>query len=181
MPDWLKALLDLTIRLVACVGVSWYAWRAGGGWPYGAITLVFSSLVWAVLFAGPIVRGIGRYIWWARKEPYIPWEGRYYEFQNVHVRIYEEDGKLWFVANDVLRVLGRKPDSTLAITYGEIDYKPVAGVLPPVHAFSERAAREFITRTRHPEAGKFLFWFEREVIAPHYKAKEIRASSGKTD
>jgi hypothetical protein len=101
MPDWLKALLDLTIRLVACVGVSWYAWRAGGGWPYGAITLVFSSLVWAVLFAGPIVRGIGRYIWWARKEPYIPWEGRYYEFQNVHVRIYEEDGKLWFVANDV--------------------------------------------------------------------------------
>jgi hypothetical protein len=175
-----NTFLSLSLRAAVAGGITWAAWRWGGGGQASMISLLFCGVIWAVLFAKPIVDGLGAYVWWARKEPYIPWEGRYYEFQNVHIRIFEEDGKLWFAAEDVLKVLGRKPDSTLAITYGEIDYRLISGAAaPPLRVFSTRAAREIIVRARHPEAGKFLFWFDREVVAPFEKAKEIRASSGK--
>jgi hypothetical protein len=170
-----RTILDLSIRFAIAASFSWLAWRFGG-----LVLLVFCAVIWAVLFAKPIIEGLGSYFSWARSEPYIPWNGRYYEFQNVHIRIFEVHGKLWFCAADVFKVFGRKPDSTLAITYGEIDYKPVDGSgVPPLYALSARAARELVTRIRHPDAGKFLFWFDREVIAPFEKAKEIRASSGK--
>lgn len=143
----MNQLLNIALRAAVAGGLTWAAWRWGGGGQTSMILIVFCAVIWAALFAKPIVDGLGAYIWWARKEPYIAWEGRYYEFQNVHIRIFEENNKLWFVAEDILKVLGKKPDSTLAITYGEVDYRPLAGsAVPPLHVFSTRAARELIAR-----------------------------------
>ena len=35
-----------------------------------------------------------------------PWHGRYYEFEGTQVRVFEEDGRLWFVLIDVAHALG---------------------------------------------------------------------------
>src|SRR5262249_18436629 len=33
------------------------------------------------------------------------WEGKYYEFAGIHVRVYEVRDRLWFVADDVIKAL----------------------------------------------------------------------------
>ena len=84
---------------------------------------------------------------------------------------FEDDGLLWFVDRDVLRVLDKEPTSAMRIAYGEVDYKPIGET--GMMAFSDRVVVRVVSLIRHPDAGKFKFWIEREVIAPHHKKREI--------
>ena len=90
-----------------------------------------------VLMAGPIMILISAWYQWQRGQPYQKWQGNYYEFAYVQIRVLEiandnadknaeekadENGavimsKLWFVDQDVLKVLGRKPTLQLKALY----------------------------------------------------------------
>ncbi len=160
-------LLSILGRLLLAAAFSAFAyWKMGG-----AVAAILSIPLWGVLLAKPIIVGVAAYFDSARKQPYAPWQGRYYEFQGTHIRIDEVDGQLWFCDADVLQVLGQKPSTAMKIAYADADYRTMeaSGLM----AFSEAAVVRVISRIRHPEAGKFRFWIEREVIAPHHKRREM--------
>ena len=54
------------------------------------------------------------------------WQGNYYEFANVQIRIFGRDRatqqKLWFAAPDILKVLAEKPSRKLELIYGPAEY-----------------------------------------------------------
>ena len=163
--------LGLIARLGVAAGFSYLAYKLGGDHKAGLILLALSAPLWGVLLAKPILEMVKSYMDFAEQQPYIPWQGRYYAFQGKQIRIFEEDGVLWFVDRDVLRVLDKEPTSAMRIAYGEVDYKPIAEA--GTMAFSERVVARVVSLIRHAEAGKFKFWIEREVIAPHHKKREI--------
>jgi len=161
-----KALQSVTFRVAFCSACTWFVyWKMDG-----LISVVLLSPLWGVLLAKPILEGLGTYFGWVKKQPYIPWQGRYYEFEGTHVRVYEDDdGRLWFCDKDVLKVLGQKPSNAHHVAYGEADYRVVEGA--GVKAFSEAAVLRVVSRVRHPSTGKFKFWLEREVLAPHHRKR----------
>ena len=167
----LRFSLGVIARLGAAAGFSYIAYKLGGGHKEGLVLLVLSAPIWGVLLAKPILELVKSYVDFAKQQPYIPWQGHYYEFQGRQIRIFEDDGLLWFVDRDVLRVLDKEPTSAMRIAYGEVDYKPIGET--GMMAFSDRVVVRVVSLIRHPEAGKFKFWIEREVIAPHHKKREI--------
>lgn len=164
-----KILLMIVIRAAICGLVSFIAFKFGPG--YGMISVV----LWGVMMAKPIVELGANWFNWARREPYEKWQGNYYEFANVQIRIFGRDGatqqKLWFAAPDILKVLGEKPSRKLELIYGPAEY----WVFPEenVAAFSEEGVKKCLAASRHPNAISMRLWIEREVIKPHRKKLEI--------
>ena len=143
----------------------------GGSHKIGLIFVALSAPLWGVLLKKPIVEGLGNYFRWAKQQPYMRWQGRYYEFESVHIRVFEDDyGHLWFCDKDVLRALGQSVAKTYRLAYAETDYRAIPG--ERLKGFSENAVILVVSRIRHPSAGKFKFWLEREVLAPHHKKRE---------
>lgn len=171
-----KILLMIVIRAAICGLVSFIAFKFGP--VYGMISVV----CWGVLMAKPIVELGANWFNWARREPYEKWQGNYYEFADVQIRIFGRDGatqqKLWFAVPDILKVLGEKPSTKLELIYGPAEY----WVFPEenVAAFSEKGVKKCLAASRHPQANAMRLWIEREVIKPHRKkleiAKDISAS-----
>jgi hypothetical protein len=166
-----RFLASLTARIGFAAGISYLAYRLGGSHKYGLVILVLTAPLWGVLLRKPILEGISAYFKWVKKQPYVPWQGRYYEFENVHVRVFEDDfGHLWFCDKDVLQVLGQSVSEIYQVAYPESDYRKIPG--ERLKGFSENAVILVVSRIRHPSAGKFNFWLEREVLAPHHKKRE---------
>jgi hypothetical protein len=162
-----KPILNVTLRIGLAAAFSSFAyWKMGG-----AIPAVLTIPIWGILLAKPILEGVAGYYSWAKKQPYVPWQGRYYEFGNIHIRVFEDDfGHLWFCDKDVLQVLGQTVSKTYQFAYGESDYRVIPG--ERLQGFSENAVILVVSRIRHPSAGKFKFWLEREVLAPHHNKRE---------
>lgn len=160
----------VAIRVAIASGFSYYAYRAGGGGELSLILVVMSLPLWGVILAKPILALVGQYFGWAKREPYAKWQGRYYEFYGTHVRAEEDDEQIWFMEQDLLKILGRTPEKTNKLSYGEGNYRELRrGVL----LLSEAAAVALAGRSHHPDAGKLRFWLEREIIAPHRKRIEL--------
>jgi hypothetical protein len=163
-----KAILSVVLRIALAAAFTSFAyWKMGG-----LIPAVCSAPIWGVLLAKPILEGLAGYYSWAKKQPYIPWQGRYYEFESIHIRVFEDDvGHLWFCDKDVLQALGQSVSKTYRIAYAESDYREIPG--ERLMGFSENIVILVVSRIRHPSAGKFKFWLEREVLAPHHKRREM--------
>ncbi len=139
-----------------------------------------------VLAAGPIMIVIGTWFQWQRGQPYAKWQGNYYEFANTQIRVLEipndhpdETGqiipsKLWFVDQDILKVLGRKPTLQLKAMYRTTDYRDFPD--ENVWAFSEVGAKKLLMVSTHPESKKMMLWIEREVIKVHRRRLEMTAN-----
>jgi len=171
-----KILLMILTRAAICTVVTYVALKLNFGVAMATLAL------WGVLMAKPIVELGANWFNWARREPYEKWQGNYYEFANVQIRIFGRDGatqqKLWFAVPDILKVLGEKPSRKLELIYGPAEY----WVFPEenVAAFSEKGVKKCLAASRHPQANAMRLWIEREVIKPHRKkleiAKDISAS-----
>ena len=160
------------IRIALAAAISGLAyWKIDG-----MVSLVLTIPVWGVLLAKPILELLATYFDFARKQPYAKWQGHYYEFQGTQIRIFEDDGALWFCDRDILHVLDKTPEKSLHLTYPETDYRKLddSGLM----AFSEMAVLRVVARIRHPATGKLKFWLEREVIAPFHKKREVRVLTG---
>ena len=156
----------------------------------GSDTMAFFVLLVpaiGVLAAGPIMIVISAWFQWQRGQPYAKWQGNYYEFANIQIRVLEipndiadENGsviatKLWFVDQDVLKVLGRKPTFQLKALYRETDYRDFPD--ENCWAFSEAGVKKLLMASTHPESKKMMLWIEREVIKVHRRRLELRSTS----
>lgn len=153
-------------RIVVCAVASWLVYRFVGGPP-----AVITVALWGIMLAKPTIELVAAWFNWARREPYAKWQGQYYEFANVQIRILARDDGLWFCAADVLQVLGEKPAVNLNTIYDGNDYRHFAE--EGFAAFSERVVALVLQQSRHPEAARMWLWLQREVIKQHYRKREI--------
>ena len=94
------------------------------------------------------------------------WEGSYYEFAGIHVRVYEIEGRLWFVAADVIKALNIEANARLLAS---AKAREIAGTGLP--GFTAEAAEAFVIAHAPQDAARFVNWMRREVLVPWERKK----------
>ena len=80
------SLVNLLLRLVACCAVAYAAWRVAG-----AQGLVFSSVVFGVVLARPIVECVASASGYMRYRAYRNVQGRHFSYEGRSIDIVEDD------------------------------------------------------------------------------------------
>lgn len=140
-------------------------WRLFGTMGYGPVGLVLSAPVVGLAITHWLIEGGAMGISWLRWMPWAAWQGKYYGFEDHHLRVVEIDGELWFVDRDVLALLGLRKSSKLLTLYSGHEHARLAGT--PWFGFSRAGIERLLSKSVHPLAKKLRYWFEREVYAPH--------------
>ena len=126
--------------------------------------------LFAWLASRAIVHGGFNLFEWVSRLPYAAWNGRYYEFNNEQIRVYEHHDRLLFVAEDVMRAarITKAPTAHVAVHSDEMAEIPGSRLRGLGIRQIERLANE------HPgtEAGRLLLWAQREVVGPWEKKRE---------
>ena len=161
-----KIIVMLLWRGAICGVVTYIAAKIHPG------AAVASVALWGALMAKPIIEIGANWFNWAKREPYAKWQGNYFEFANVQIRIFEEREKLLFVAADVLKVLDEKPSKALQTMYSHAEVRLM--VEENLVVFSEEGVKKYLKSSRHRESGPMLLWIEREIIKPHQRKCEIK-------
>ena len=173
-----RIFILLVLRVIICVAISWAAIRSGS-----AFIMASSIVVWGVLLAKPIIEFGFNYFHWQKKQPYAKWQGNYYEFANIQIRVIEvpdlsqtasarsSASALWFCDTDVLKVVGKKPTSLLRALYSNAEYRELPN--ENLNAFSESGVKKYLMTSTHHESKRMMMWIEREVIRPHRKRHEM--------
>ena len=137
------------------------------------------------LLVAPIMHALSAWYNWQRRQPYAKWQGNYYEFANIQIRIFEVgndesnehgeigSGTLWFCADDVLKVLGRQVTSQLKGLYTNTEYRELTN--EKLFAFSEAGIKKILLSSTHHESKRMMLWIEREVIKAHRRRQELVA------
>jgi hypothetical protein len=162
---------SLILRFAICVGVTWI-----GVTLTGLIGYPLTAPVWGMAFARPLLEffpALGRWIHW---HAYHEWEGKAYRYNRTHLRVYFDGDNPWFVAKDVLSVLGKTPETWRDARFAPAEY----GVIPgrDEHGFSPAGVLKLTHLSGHPEAAKFRLWFERAVVFTLNRKKEWRDAHG---
>lgn len=163
MPNWALLLVRFALCTFAAAIFVWIGHALNpkaGGW----LGFLLSAPLYGSALAKPIVELFEEGFTWLARQPLRQWEGRYYEFDGIQVRIYEDDDKLWFVANDVVRATGMAamPQSFLA-TQGQ-GIRVLEGT--KLQCLDLDTVEKLLSRNRERDAGRFMSWARREVEAP---------------
>jgi hypothetical protein len=159
-------------RLAIVLAVVWQIYRFQG--THTMIAFVLMIPIIGVLLAKPVIESLGAWFNWARKQPYEKWQGNYYEFANIQIRIVEDGDTLWFCDADVFSVL-EIPSSMVStrinlLAPGERKYLEEHGL----HALSEQGVLRLLEKAPHRDALPMKHWIEREVIKPFRRKRELR-------
>jgi hypothetical protein len=164
--DLRQITLMFVWRIALCATVSWILVRFVG-WQ----STIISVALWGLLLAKPLIGLVAAWFNWARREPYAKWQGNYYEFANVQIRILVRSDGLWFCDADVLQVIGEKPARGMENIYSAADHQRFDD--ERIAAFSEQGVARVLRASRHRDAARMWLWLEREVIKQHYRKLEI--------
>jgi hypothetical protein len=138
--------------------VTWAGGKLGGkAWALIGFLVTLPTLAFSL--SRPLIQMIEHGFVWTAARPLKEWEGNYYEFGGVQVRVIEEDDALWFAADDVIKATGIEAHgSTLAET------RRVAGYSIPFLGIA--SLEKVLGGHRSHESGRFMLWARREVLAP---------------
>ena len=176
-PNWLTFLVRLAVSLAVWGAFFWVGMKLSGGLVIGAVGFSLLAVpVFGIALGKPLVLLADEGFSWLWHQPMQKFQGSYFAFNNVQVRIYEgNDGRLWLVAKDVLHAVGMKgvPDSFLAV-YPD-GTKVLAGTL--LTAMDTDSVHHLLDKRNEHESIRFLQWMEREVLKP-WERKRERAAPG---
>lgn len=162
-PNWAFLLVRLVLGVAFSAGVTWLVWKVGrGDKGWTLIAFVFTAPAIGVAIAKPLVEFVHEGFGWLSAHPMQKYQGRYYAFNNVQVRVIEGDDRLWFGAADVLKASGIRAAPALLSGVAELD-----GVLCLDMAGLQKLHEGF----RQPELGRLTVWAQREVITPWERKK----------
>ena len=163
MPNWALFLVRLTLGVAASVAMTWIGWKMGGK-SWALIGLVFSTPVIGVAIAKPFVEMMHEGITWLWHQPMMKWQGIYYEFGTVQIRVIEDDDTLWFAADDVIRATGIKAKGATLLE---------ARLIPEfaLNCLDIEGVEKVLARHRNHEAQRFIVWARREVVTPWERKK----------
>ena len=130
----------------------------------GIIGLLFVLPILAWVAARFLVHGGAEALAWMSREPLGKWEGTYYAFNDVQIRIFEDDGKLWFVVGDVMYAIGMKelPESFRAVRPRDVRVVPGTRL----KALDPAGLEHLLGKRNEHESIRFLNWMRREVVRP---------------
>lgn len=165
MTAWQISRLFL-MRLALAGGILWAVFHF-----MGLIPLVLAVPAAGVLMAKPLMQAEAALFQWIGRQPHAEWQGNYYNFANVHIRMLEVGSELWIVDRDLLLVIGEKPTLMLGSLYGAHEYGLIPGTR--LHGFSPAGAEKVLQASAHFEARRMLLWLKREVYKPHARKLEI--------
>ena len=158
MPNWVFFLVRFAAGGAVCALMTWAAWRIGGrdlGW--ALVAFVFSIPAVGVAIARPLVELAHEGMTWLWRKPLEAWEGRYYAFNDVHVRVFDDGERLWFCAIDVVKSAHVKALAHALPGTVEVEGLPCLDI----------AGIEALQGSNDSvELGKFLHWARREVVKP---------------
>jgi hypothetical protein len=159
-------------RLAIALVILWQIRRFQG--TNTMIVFVLMIPVIGVLLAKPILESVSSWFKWARKQPYEKWQGNYYEYANVHIRVFDHDDELWFCDVDIFKVLELPVDTANVRTrlFSASEHRHFAE--HKLSAFSEAGVQHMLTKSQHRESRAMLLWIEREVLKPHRRKIELR-------
>ena len=108
MPNWVLLVVRLFFSVGAVSIATWVGWKLGQlGW--ALVAFLFTTPLIGVAIARPLVELVHEGLTWLWRKPHEAWQGRYYEFNTVHVRVVEEDDRLWFCVADVAKACCASP------------------------------------------------------------------------
>jgi hypothetical protein len=169
MSNGLLLLIRLVLSVAAAAAISWAGFSLGGK-AWGLVGFVVAVPIIGFAIARPLIEFVHEGTVWLSQQPMKKWEGNFYAFNDVQVRIFEYKDELWFAAADVLKSTGiaAVPDSLLAI------YPEGCRVIPGTRltCLNMKAVEKFLASHREPEAQRFVLWARREVIAPWTRKRE---------
>lgn len=168
MREWSNgAVLLGRLLLVALIAVPFMYWfyamfdRSIAGAAFG---LIIVMPIAAKLVTRQLIELFHEGFTWLSQQPLRQWEGAYYEFDNIQVRIYEVEGELWFAVPDLLKALELKRlPPAFAATHRKSVKRVPGSRLEAIPAGDLPALLEPL---RQEKAGRLLLWAQREVIAP---------------
>ena len=162
-PNWALLLVRLILSIGFCAGFTWIGWKLGRGDKGWTLTaLVFSIPVIGMATAKPLVEFMHEGFGWLSAQPMRKYQGRYYAFNNVQVRVIEGEDRLWFSAADVLKACHIRAVPALLPGVQELDGLPCLdmGGLQKLHE-----------TYRETELGRLTLWAQREVVTPWERKK----------
>lgn len=134
--------------------------RGDRGWTL--IAFVFSTPLIGVAIASPLVHLVHEGFGWLSEQPMRRWQGRYYSFNTLQIRVLDEEERLWFCVEDMLKACEIR-----AIASALPDTREVEGL----HCMDIDTIERFHETHRNPQLDRFLLWAKRDVVAPWERKK----------
>ena len=167
-PDWFnvggKTLFFIGVAAFILLP-AFLAWRG-----LGMIGFLLTLPLLAWLASRLIVHGSGGAVGWINRQATRKWHGNYYAFNDIQIRIHEDDGRLWFVAKDVLLALDMKDVADSFLARFPDEARVVAGT--GLTALDSDGLEKLLGKRQDHEAVRFLQWMRREVMMPWEKKRE---------
>ncbi|HEX4859303.1 MAG TPA: hypothetical protein VFV17_09800 [Usitatibacteraceae bacterium] len=147
-------------------------------WKFGvnATAAGFALLIFfpcSFMLAKPIMGIAAEFGDWFGRSHLTPWQGIYYNFANVQLRMFEVGPELWVVDTDLLKVIGEKPSLMLESLYDAHEYDTIPGTR--LRGFSPEGAQKLLMASEHFESKRALLWLQREVWKVHRRKRELAA------
>ena len=166
MPDVVTSERGVLLR--QCAGALVVAFACVAAWIWVsrvAAVLLVPLFAW---FASRAAIGLGLgLVRHARHSALEDWHGRYYEFQGVHLRCFEDEGELVFLEEDLLAVLGREGSSLTALFGPDERIRDASGNW----GLTPRGCERLLRKAAHREAGPLLRWLQRQAYEPHRRKR----------
>jgi len=157
-PNWALLLVRVLLSVGFSAAFTWSGWKLGhGDKAWTLVALVFSIPVIGVAIAKPLVEFAHEGFDWLSAQPMRKYQGRYYAFNNVQIRVIEGEDRLWFSAADVLKACGIRAVPALLADVHELDGLPCLDM---------EGLRRLHETYREIELGRLTLWAEREVLLP---------------
>jgi len=143
--------------------MTWAGYRLGAGdrgWTL--LAFVFSAPLIGVAIASPLVHLVHEGFGWLSEQPMRRWQGRYYSFNSVQVRVLDEGDRLWFCVEDIIKAC---------------DVRAIAAVLPGtpevegLHCLEIDGIERLHETHRNAQLTRLLLWARREVVTPWERKK----------
>lgn len=141
---------------------------------YGTVAAGYALLIFfpcSFMLAKPVMGWATEFGIFVSRQPLTKWQGIYYQFANVQIRMMEVGRELWVVDTDLLTVIGEKPTLMLESLFDCHEHDIIPGT--KLHGFSPAGAEQVLMKSTHFEAKRMLMWLQREVYKPHRRKQEL--------
>lgn len=169
LPNWVLFLWRLALAALLVTAVAWIGWKFSGRTGL-LIGFLLATPLAAALIARYVVELMHEGFSWLWHQPMQEWQGSFYAFDDVQVRIYEHEDQLWFAVADVLTAIDqRRLTGSFLATHSSALLR-VPGTR--VTALALPGLEALLGPSRDPKAGRLLQWARREVVAPWERKQE---------
>lgn len=161
-------LVRLLVVTAAALALAWLGKQFAGTTGL-AIGMVIAAPIAGMTLAKPLVELSAEGLEWLARSPHMKWNGHFYEFDGVQVRVDDEGDKLLIAAADACKACGIDLTPEVKARIGRLSGGAVAG-LPAV---TWQSIDLLLGPDAGREAGRFKLWLRREVVAPWHNRRNL--------